>query len=86
MLMIHPASRLARDAGAALPPPALFAYGGCDDGATASTALTITAAGGTLDGPNGNIWPWRRNVLHQLGDGTNTQRNAPAQVPGINLH
>lgn len=87
MLMIHPASRLARDAGAALLPPALFAYGGCDDGATASMAVT-TAAGGTLDGPSGTQFvvpagavthPTSLTVAH-------TQRDAPAQVPGINLH
>lgn len=33
-----------------------------------------------------NVCAWGRNVLHQLGDGTTTLRNAPVRVPGINLH
>ena len=31
----------------------------------------------------GNVWAWGRNNNRQLGDGTNTDRNAPVSVSGL---
>ena len=33
---------------------------------------------------DGTVWAWGDNSYGQLGDGTNTNRNEPEQVPGLN--
>jgi len=58
---------------------------------TARPPNAVTAIGAGSDhslaiDANGNVWAWGRNVLYQLGDGSNTERRAPVQVPGFNLH
>ena len=32
---------------------------------------------------DGTVWAWGNNTLGQLGDGTTSSRNVPAQVPGL---
>lgn len=46
-----------------------------------------TVAGGGVHAAalrnNGTVWAWGSNWYGQLGDGTNTQRTTPVQVPGL---
>lgn len=69
------------------------------DAESASLTFTWETSTGTLTEPSstattdemhslalrddGTVWAWGDNLSVQLGDGTNTSRHTPVQVPGL---